>query len=125
MSIPTRSTLAALFATLLLGACSSRNPDSLIGMNVDENAAMMDANASSDANPGPTVNGSDERDASASAGNSHAVQPNSAASARAEGERNMDANEVETDNSVAADQSTANQLGNGEEPPNPDGAPSD
>ena len=35
---------------LLLGACSSRNPDTLIGMNVDENAAMMDANAAVEAN---------------------------------------------------------------------------
>lgn len=37
-------------ALLLLGACSSRNPDTLIGMNVDENAAMMDANAAVEAN---------------------------------------------------------------------------
>src|SRR4051794_30793218 len=33
-------------AALLAGACSSKNPDSLIGMNVDENLAVMDANAS-------------------------------------------------------------------------------
>jgi len=34
----------------LLSACSSKNPDSLIGTNVDENLAMMDANANSDTN---------------------------------------------------------------------------
>jgi hypothetical protein len=41
--------VAAVLAALLLSACSSKNPDSLIGMNVDENLAMTDANEMSDA----------------------------------------------------------------------------
>ena len=40
----------AAFALIVLAACSSKNPDALTGMNLDENAAMMDANASVDAN---------------------------------------------------------------------------
>jgi hypothetical protein len=41
--------VAAVLAALLLSACSSKNPDSLIGMNVDENLAMTDANEMSNA----------------------------------------------------------------------------
>ena len=37
-------------ALLAVAGCSSKNPDALTGMNLDENAAMMDANASVDAN---------------------------------------------------------------------------
>ena len=43
---PTAATLALLAAA----GCSSKNPDTLVGMNLDENAAMMDANTSVDAN---------------------------------------------------------------------------
>jgi len=45
-----KSFLLAAAAVFALGACSSKNPDALTGMNLDENAAMMDANASVDAN---------------------------------------------------------------------------
>jgi hypothetical protein len=38
------------FALLALAACSSKNPDTLIGKNVEENSPVMDANASVDAN---------------------------------------------------------------------------
>jgi hypothetical protein len=41
---------AASLALLAATGCSSKNPDTLVGMNLDENAAMMDANASVDAN---------------------------------------------------------------------------
>lgn len=37
-------------SALLVSACSSKNPDTLVGMNVDENLAMMDANAVDEAN---------------------------------------------------------------------------
>ena len=37
-------------ALFLAAGCSSRNPDSLIGMNVDENLAVMDENQGADAN---------------------------------------------------------------------------
>ena len=47
-----KSVAAALLTTLgllLASACSSKNPDALTGLNVDENLAMMDANSSSNA----------------------------------------------------------------------------
>ncbi|MGE5562815.1 MAG: hypothetical protein ACM3ZV_05825 [Bacillota bacterium] len=56
-----RFAAAATLALLSLTACSSKNPDTLIGMNLDENAAMMDANASVEANLGgadPSANDS-------------------------------------------------------------------
>jgi hypothetical protein len=37
-------------SALIVSACSSKNPDTLVGMNVDENLAMMDANAVDEAN---------------------------------------------------------------------------
>ena len=116
--------LAGLLAVLLVSGCSSKNPDSLIGMNVDENAAMMEANASSEGGATAAANGSEDNEASASAARRHAVQPSAAASARAEEEPSADANATGTENAPAADESNANQLGNGEDPPNPDGAPS-
>jgi hypothetical protein len=45
-----RFAAAVSMALLTLPACSSGNPDALTGMNVDENAAMMDANAAVEAN---------------------------------------------------------------------------
>ena len=42
--------IAAAAALFSLAACSSKNPDSLVGMNLDENAAMMDSNEAVDAN---------------------------------------------------------------------------
>ena len=42
--------IAAAAALLSLAASSSKNPDSLVGMNLDENAAMMDSNEAVDAN---------------------------------------------------------------------------
>ena len=43
------SALATL-ALLLAAGCSSKNPDALTGMNVDENLAMMNADENMDAN---------------------------------------------------------------------------
>lgn len=59
----TASVLGA-FAALLLSACSSKNPDSLVGVNVDENLAIMDENASSNAIAAAT-NDAEARDTSA------------------------------------------------------------
>ncbi len=67
-------------ALLLAAGCSSKNPDALIGMNVDENLAMMnadenmDTNAAQPAAPAPTsaVSASNEAsDETASAKPSH------------------------------------------------------
>jgi hypothetical protein len=44
MRIKVRSKAAFALAVLLAGACSNKNPDSLVGKNVDENLAIMDAN---------------------------------------------------------------------------------
>jgi len=55
-----RGAFAVLGASALffVGACSSKNPDVLSGINVDENLAMMDANAAE--NTGVTTNNSSE-----------------------------------------------------------------
>ena len=49
MRIEAKWMIGAFGAVLLLGACSSRNPDSLVGMNLDANAAAMNADVSADA----------------------------------------------------------------------------
>jgi hypothetical protein len=51
-----RRGVIVVLASLLLSACGSGNPDSLIGMNVDENLAMADTNEMSDANLAATGN---------------------------------------------------------------------
>lgn len=66
-------------ALLVLAACSSRNPDALTGLNVDENAAMMDANAAVEANLAD-ANGAPSNAAAAN-GTSEAQSANSAESA--------------------------------------------
>jgi hypothetical protein len=45
-------------ALFFVSACTSKNPDALPGTNVDENLAIMDANAAENAS-GPTLNSSD------------------------------------------------------------------
>jgi hypothetical protein len=47
---PSFRLVVAASALLTAAACSSKNPDTLVGKNLDENAAMMDANASVAAN---------------------------------------------------------------------------
>jgi len=109
--------LASLLAALLVSGCSSRNPDSLVGMNLDENLAMMDANASSEANTAPTA-ASDSNAASAHASSDHAAQSNaSAAAGDADEQPSATANATETEN-PPEDQTTANQVENEDEPPN-------
>ena len=58
-----RVACAALLGLVSLTACNSKNPDTLVGMNLDENAAMMDANAAVEANLA-VANGSANADAS-------------------------------------------------------------
>ena len=55
-------------AVCLLAACSSKNPDTLIGTNLDENAAMMDANAAVAANLAATNGASSNAPPSNAAG---------------------------------------------------------
>ena len=49
-----RGTALAALAVLLVSGCSSKNPDALTGMNVDENLAIMNAEESSAVNSGAT-----------------------------------------------------------------------
>ena len=49
MRIKVQWVVGTFGAVLLLGACGSKNPDSLVGMNLDENAAAMNAEVSADA----------------------------------------------------------------------------
>ena len=114
-----------LFAVLLIGACSSKNPDALTGMNVDENLAMMDANASSDGN----VTAGSLSDTSATsnrAATDRADQSGDAAArtdARAtsgDQQRSAEINAGGTDADDQADdeESSANQAQDDEEAPN-------
>lgn len=120
----------AVFALVLVSACSSKNPDSLIGMNLDENAAMMDANAASeatiasDSNEGAAANSAS---ASQAAANAPATQSanhpgttaddNNARKERASASQEPSAEP--TDVGQPEDQSDAspNQVGNEEDPP--------
>lgn len=61
--------VAAVLATLLLAACSSKNPDSMVGMNVDENLAMMDANQMSHSDV-VTMNTPESKDSAAASNRS-------------------------------------------------------
>jgi hypothetical protein len=52
----TLTAISPLLALVLVAACSSRNPDALTGMNLDENLAVMDANASANVDATDVVN---------------------------------------------------------------------
>jgi hypothetical protein len=96
-----------LLAALLLGACSSKNPDSLIGMNLDENLAIMNA----DENAGAEV----------TAPNVSANETSSAA--RSSTATTANANEVNAartaeENPPDESETGANQAGNEGEQPN-------
>ena len=116
MSIRVRfvAPLAGAFAALLVSGCSSRNPDSLIGMNVDENLAMTDANASSDAK-GESTSGSDSN-ATAEHASSDRAAPSNASAADADEEPSATNNTAQADH-PPVDETTANQVENEDEPP--------
>jgi len=101
----------AVLATLivLLSACSSKNPDALTAVNVDENLAIMDANA--DATNVSGVNAVSSRDA-----NDHTGRSGNATERH--DEPSAEVNAVGTSSSTSTDQEGAdNQVGNEEEPP--------
>jgi hypothetical protein len=111
---------AAVAAAFVIGGCSSRNPDSLIGMNVDENLAVMDANETSDANAAVVA------DAGSPGKSSDVVErPDGAASAMASTNRDImpsmrdsSANAEFPDATTEDDQSDADQMDeNDSEPP--------
>lgn len=105
--------VAATIALLSAAGCSSRNPDALTGMNVDENAAMMNA---------------DELNTTEAPANEQAVAPSSnpasseTASAKPPKEvtttDDEEANSTETDQIIQPDEpTTSNQSTENEDEP--------
>jgi hypothetical protein len=108
---------AAASALLLLGACSSRNPDALTGMNVDENLAMMNADENADANAS-NVGTSEASEASAPRSNdaseATAAVPGGVSAAE-ENQRTAEANAIVPDEQEAsppADETDNQPVGN-------------
>ena len=107
----------ATLALLAAAGCSSKNPDTLVGMNLDENAAMMDANASVDAS-NASEDAVDTNSSSQSAATNGAGASNSEASAKqsarpkAEPARHSDqvnATDVDTGNRAEPDETDDTQ----------------
>jgi len=100
----------AASALLIVTACgSSKNPDTLVGKNLDENAAMMDANASVDANiASANATQAESPTATATANHSEASNatapanpaPRTAAAPKSPHSEHIDASDTETDNST-------------------------
>lgn len=101
--------IAAALAVLLLGACSSKNPDSLIGMNLDENLAAMNADEVSDSNEANVSNDSGHAEA--------APQADTRASSNTQ--RSVVVNDVGS-STPDENESAANQIEQNDEQP-PDG----
>lgn len=106
---------AASLALLSAAACSSRNPDALTGMNVDENLAMMNADE----------NVATDDTAANTSTNDQAAAPssNQAASAKPQKEAatsdDEEANATETDQIIQPDEPmTGNQSDGNEDEPN-------
>jgi hypothetical protein len=114
--------VVAGFAALLVSGCgSSKNPDALTGMDVDENLAMMNAETNSGANAVATDL---PKPSPGSANVSSADAADLAPTARATAEHREPSNEVSapgvdaTNSPVGDDQSGANQAGEDDETPN-------
>jgi hypothetical protein len=114
----------AVFATLTLllaAACSSKNPDSLIGMNLDENYAVLDANATLDAVPdasdavGNAVATSGD-DRVGRTGDAAASGPNVPTRGSGESASQVDPSGAEADNPPDEKESGANQVIEEDEP---------
>ena len=116
-----RATVLAALAILLVSGCSSKNPDALTGMNVDENLATMNANATSQINTEATnvskTNGASPQDANGSAGSAAATRHGRGQ--RNNQERSAEVNAVAAISDNPADQESngPNQVQNQEEPP--------
>jgi len=110
---------------LLLAGCSSKNPDALMGLNVDENLAMMNANSSSGANS-MVANASTAATTSAQgAGNQSDRSADTAPKARSRGRSDdqqpsaqINAIGPDADNPADISDNTQNQVGNEDQPPN-------
>jgi hypothetical protein len=116
-----RAIALAAFAVVLVSACNSKNPDSLIGMNIDENAVMMDANATADGNATGADSGESQN---VWVSNSSDGLANAAAGAkgRARGdlsgqEHSAEANATGTEPGNLSTQTDANEVTNDNQPP--------
>jgi len=107
-------------AALLAGACSSKNPDSLIGTNVDENLAVMDANASLNV-VAATTNASGSNAPSTSISNQGSDRSQSARPSnedKKEDTAGADALGADADNASGDEVVGSNEIDNGDEPQN-------
>jgi len=109
-----RIAIAAAAAMLLGGGCSSKNPDALTGMNLDENLAMMNADNMTDGNASEAA----ATPANSTSNRSSPISPRVAVAEGAKGspEGNTAANRAE--NLPDLDETGANQIGNDEDTPN-------
>jgi hypothetical protein len=110
-------------ALFFVSACSSKNPDALPGMNVDENLAMMDANAA--ANTNVTANTSSEPNSPSAGGVSNRQERSGDERSPTKAPPNQlsrvsEINSVETgsDGPPDRDETDGNQVGNDEGDPN-------
>lgn len=123
-SRPVSAAVGAL-AILLVSGCSSKNPDSLIGSNLDENVVMMNAHSNSVTNaPAANVAESNASAVPSSAGAAHqsseAPPPTPEKSSRSEPSPRSDENSISADvaNEPTPDESLGNGIGNDEQVPN-------
>jgi hypothetical protein len=87
--VPIAAALVGALAALVASGCSSKNPDALTGMNVDENLAIMNATANFEGNSvARTISGADAKHEadkpSDRSGNATAIKANARSEATAQ-----------------------------------------
>jgi hypothetical protein len=110
-----REAAVAALALLCTAGCSSRNPDALTGMNVDENAAMMNADENLTETPASASEQGAAPEADETSNETASAKPPKQVSAT-----NEEANSTETDQILPPDEpTTGNQGEENEEPHDP------
>lgn len=105
--------VAATIALLSAAGCSSRNPDALTGMNVDENAAMMNADDLNSSEAPTNEQAASANSNEASSETASAKPPKEVATTHDE-----EANATETDQVIQPDEpTTGNQSTENEDEP--------
>lgn len=110
---------------LLISGCSSKNPDSLIGSNLNENVVMMNAESNSEVGAAP-ANAAESNlsaappSAAASNQSSEARPPKRAVSSQSEPLPRSDENSISADtaNEPTPDEGVGNAIANEDEVPN-------
>lgn len=113
-----RIAIAAAAAVLLVSGCSSKNPDALTGMNLDENLAMMNAGDVNAADQNAAGVGATAANSAGNRSGSSPISPRVAVAEGAKGSPEVSAAGNRVDNSPEADEAGANQTGNDEDTPN-------